>query len=338
MRLDSANRSFLAILVVALLLGAFVLCGALGGVLIPLMLARASHDGGFELSREGWPLLAAVPFVVVVVFGLTLGVVSLLRQLLASRALSRRVRGLSSPSPRRLVRAAKQTGLEGRIVLVNVSHPFSFVYGLLTPRVVMSRGLVECATPLELLAVLEHERYHVANLDPLKLVCARSLAATLFFLPAFEHLRGRYVASSELGADRRAVAICGRRPLAGALLKVAHSPGWSELDVAAHIGGPDLLDVRTRQLETGIEPTTGPLGAKRSVVSLAGVISVAAMFGAAALSLGGPAAIHQATGAGLITATLLGGLACVAPFAGALLLGYLVVVMRVRLSLGAACP
>jgi len=45
MRLDSANRSFLALMSLALLLGMYVLCGAVGSVLVPLVLARISHDG-----------------------------------------------------------------------------------------------------------------------------------------------------------------------------------------------------------------------------------------------------------------------------------------------------
>ncbi len=45
MRLDQANRNFLVFAGVALLFAATVLCGALGGVLVPLSLARISHGG-----------------------------------------------------------------------------------------------------------------------------------------------------------------------------------------------------------------------------------------------------------------------------------------------------
>jgi hypothetical protein len=40
----------------------------------------------------------------------------------------------------------------------------------------VSRGLKERASPGEPHAVLEHERYHVYNLDPLKVLLARGLA------------------------------------------------------------------------------------------------------------------------------------------------------------------
>ena len=63
MRLDSANRSFLAFMGVALLLGAYVLCGAMGGVLVPLLLARVSHDGLAGLPDDGASWLPLLLFV-----------------------------------------------------------------------------------------------------------------------------------------------------------------------------------------------------------------------------------------------------------------------------------
>lgn len=53
----------------------------------------------------------------------------------------------------------------------------SFAYGAFTPRVAVSRGLYEAASQQELDAVLAHERYHIRNLDPLKVLLARALPA-----------------------------------------------------------------------------------------------------------------------------------------------------------------
>src|SRR5207245_144559 len=146
-----------------------------------------------------------------------LGVWSLARQLRDSRRLARRVRALALPLPEAVAASARGVGLAGRVVLVDSPQQFSFAYGALTPRVAVSRGLVELASGEELAAVLVHERYHVRNLDPLKVLVARALPATFFYLPAFGGLRERYVAGRELAADRRAVAHYGRKPLAGAL-------------------------------------------------------------------------------------------------------------------------
>ena len=328
MRLDSANRSFLAFVSLALLFGASVLCGAVGGVLGPLLLERVSRGGLVGMLGGGALLLPPLFFLALIAGGLALAARSLSRQALASHRLARRVRGLARALPDQLARATLQAGLGGRVVLVDAPESFSFVYGVLTPRVAVSRGLLEGVSGVELRAVLEHERYHVRNLDPLKVVLVRALSAALFFLPALDALRARYVAGRELAADRRAVAVCGRRPLVGALLKVVRGPAWSELDVAAPIGGPELLDVRVAQLETGTEPRLQVLSIARATLSLLGAAVIFATFLGSVFSLGGSAAVHHATGAGLAAATLLGGLTCAVPVVGAGLFAYLVIALR----------
>jgi Zn-dependent protease with chaperone function len=328
MRLDQANRSFLAFVGVALLFGATVLCGAIGDVLVPLSLARMSHGGLLGLWNDLTSLLAPLVLFVLIGVGLGLGARALVRQAIASRVLLRRVRALAITAPEALAQAAQQTRLAGRVVLVDAADSFSFVYGVMTPRVAVSRGLLERTTDDELRAVLEHERYHVRNIDPFKAALVRVLSEALFILPALESLRARYVTGRELAADRRAVALCGRRPLAGALLKVVRGPDWSELGGAAAISSPELLDVRVVQLETGSEPKPEALEAKSVVLSLGGAALFAVVFLVSVSGLGGAAAVYHATGTGLVSATLLGALSCTAPFAGAGLVIYSLVALR----------
>jgi Zn-dependent protease with chaperone function len=320
---------------VALLLGMYVLCGAVGSVLVPLVLARVSHDGLGGLLAGGNSLLPVLLFIVLVAVGLALGGRSFARQIVASHRLGRRVSWLTLALPDELAQTAVQIGLGGRVVLLDAPEWFSFTYGVLTPRVAVSRALLEGVSPEELRAVLEHERYHVCNLDPLKVVLVRSLSSAFFFLPALDSLRVGYVAGRELAADRRAVTMCGRRPLAGALLKVVRGPAWSELEVAAAIGGSELLDVRVAQLETGTEPKLVTLSLSRAALSLLGAALFAVAFLASVFSFGGPAAVQQATGTGLSTAELLGGLSCAAPLAGAGLLAYRLIARRASRSLNA---
>jgi Zn-dependent protease with chaperone function len=328
MRLDQANRSFLALVGVALLFGATVLCGVVGGVLVPLSLARMSHGGLLGLWNDRASLLAPLLLFVSIGVGLGLGGRALVRQAIASRALSRRVRALANTAPEALAQAARQTGLAGRVVLVDAADSFSFVYGVMTPRVAVSRGLLERTTGKELRAVLEHERYHVRNIDPLKAAIVRVLSEALFFLPTLNSLRTRYVAARELAADRRAVALCGRRPLAGALLKVMRGPDWSEQAGAAAISSPELLDVRLVQLETGSEPKPEALDAKSVILSLGAAALFAVISLVSVSGLGGATAVYHATGTGLVSATWLDTLTCTAPFAGAGLLIYSLVAVR----------
>jgi Zn-dependent protease with chaperone function len=334
MRLDSANRSFLVSMGVALLLGAFVMCGAIGGVLVPLALVRLSHGGLASLLSDRAPALAALLFGVLVAVGCVLGGRSIARQIVASRGLARRLLGLAEMRlPEELTGAAAQAGLGGRVIFVNAPEPFSFVYGVLTPRVAVSRGLLEGVTHRELCAVLEHERYHVCNLDPLKVVLVQALSAALFFLPALDSLRARYAVARELAADRRAVAACGRRPLAGALFKVVRGPQWSELEVTAAIGVPELLDVRIAQLETGVEPRLEALSLTRVMLSLLGATPFIATFLVSVSGLGGATAVHHATGTGLSSAIVFGGSVCAAPLAVVGLSAYACVALRAHQSL-----
>jgi Zn-dependent protease with chaperone function len=330
MRLDQANRNFVAFVSVALLFGATALCGVLGGVLVPLSLARLSHGGLADLWSDRASLLVPLALFLLIAVGLGRGGRALVRQTIASRVLSRRVRALASTAPESLAQAAQQAGLAGRVIFIDAADSFSFVYGVMTPRVAVSRGLLERATVDELRAVLEHERYHVCNIDPLKAAIVGVLSEALFFLPALESLRSRYVVGRELAADRRAVALYGRRPLAGALLKVVRSPDWSQQAGAAAISNPELLDVRIIQLETGSEPKPEALDTKNVILSLGGGALFTAMFLVSVSGLGGSAAVYDATGTGLASATWLDTLTCTAPFAGAGLLVYSLVAGRAR--------
>jgi len=300
---------------------------------VPLIVSRVSHHGVDGLVGEGHDLLPAVLFVVLAGGGVILGARSLWRQIGASRVLDRRVETLAVALPGELARAATAAGLRGRVALVDSPEWFSFAYGALTPRVAVSRGLLGGVSAEELRAVLEHERYHVRNLDPLKVVIVRALPATFFFVPALGALRTRYVAGRELAADRRAVQECGRTPLVGALLKVVRGPSWSELEVAAAIGGPELLDVRVAQLESGREPRVAVLDPTMMALSLLGALLFTGAFIASIVGFGGASAVSQATGMGMSVGDVLGGVLCVVPFALGALGIYRWIAWRARLPL-----
>jgi len=330
MGLDSANRNFTALVISSLLLGVYVLCGAVGCVLVPLIVSRVSHHGVSGLVEGGHNLLPAVAFVVLVGGGVVLGARSLWRQIAASRVLARRVQSLSRELPGELAQAASAAGLKGRVVLVDCAEWFSFAYGAMTPQVAVSRGLLEGVSAEELRAVLEHERYHVRNLDPLKVLIVRALPATFFFLPVLGSLRTRYVAGRELAADRRAVQACGRKPLVSALLKVVRGPAWSELEVAAAIGGPELLDLRVAQLESGREPRLAVLEPMTLVLSVLGALVFAGVFIASIVGFGGSSAVSEATGTGMSLSEVRGGAMCVVPFAIGALVVYRWIAWRAR--------
>jgi Zn-dependent protease with chaperone function len=321
MRLDTGNRSFAGLLGGSLV-GLWLACGAGVCVLLSLLAYRVAADGLGVLTGGERDLRPALLFLAVIGAGAVLGIVSLWRQAVCSSGLARRVRLLELPLPAALAEAAARAGLAGRLTLVDSDESFSFAHGVLTPRVVISRALVEMASPAELDAVLEHERYHVRNLDPLKVFVARALPSTFFYLPVLADLRVRYIAGRELAADRRAVEACGRKPLAGALFKVVQGPGWPELQAAAAIGGPELLDVRVAQLEHGREPPVAGLSTRAILLSLLALAVLAGAFVVSVAEFGGPSAVAEATGATLRPLDVLLGTLCAVPWVVGGLLAY----------------
>jgi Zn-dependent protease with chaperone function len=314
MKLDTANRSFAGMAAVSLLAGMLALCGAVGCVLLALLVSRLADDGVSALADEPVAVWPALAFIIVVGAGAVLGVLSLRRQVRASRALARRVDSLGSPLTGELRAAAERSGLAGRLKLVDSSEPFSFAYGALTPRVAISRGLVEIADPEELDAVLSHERYHVRNLDPLKVMLSRALPKSFYYVPLLDGLHQRYVAARELAADRRALSTHGREPLAGALYKVVRGPAWPELSAAAAIGGSELLDARLSQLELGSEPPVAGPTPSALALSLLGAAALTALFVIAVAGFGGPSAIGDLSGDPFTALDVAGAVLCAVPW------------------------
>jgi Zn-dependent protease with chaperone function len=291
MKLDTGNRSFVLLLSLATALYLFLSAAACA--LLSLLLYRLATDGAGAFEGSAWVLAPAGLFLGLFAAAGVLGVRSLGNQIASSRRLARRVAGVGSQPPADTAEIAATSGLRRGLRVIDATEPFSFTYGAFFPQVVISRGLLDSADRDELEAVLVHERYHVRNLDPLKVVLARALARAFFFVPALRELERRYLAGRELAADRRALSSCGRRPLASALMKVVRGPAWPELSTAAAIGGPDLLDMRVAQLEAGGEPALGALPRRSLLLSGAGLGLVVLSLSGALAGLGGLTAAMQ---------------------------------------------
>lgn len=312
MSLNTANRSFWRLVAVAFapyLVVAAVCCGV-----VSIAAYRLQSDGERLLGGAAVIAMAGAAVIVTTV-AVVLAVRSLRRQLAATRGMQAQFRrDRLNPDPK--VAQAAQRARIRKVDVVDDDRAYSLTYGLTAPRVVISRGLVERTGMAELEAVLAHERYHVRNLDPFKVLVARILRSALFFLPALRNLHDRYLAGRELAADRAAYRKCGKEPLAAALYKVAASPAPATAGPAAAIGGTDLLDVRLAQLEGGREPplpvipwwsvvTTG-VGVIAMTIGIALIIGFVAGSGAAS-SLPGSGAAGLACALGCATLWVVGG-------------------------------
>jgi beta-lactamase regulating signal transducer with metallopeptidase domain len=310
---NSANRSFTALAGIALFLTAYACCALVANGLVPLFTGHEANAGPLTVAC----LLPVLSFAALLGIGVAVAAQTCRRQAAASRRLTRRVQALSLTQPERLVHAAQASGLAGRVTMIEARGSFSFTYGALVPRVAVSRTLIEDVSDQELRALLEHERYHVRNLDPLKAMLAKALSEAFFLLPALDILRRRYEAGRELAADHCAEQRCGRRPLVGALLKALQSPPWEELEVSAPLGSPELITARVHRLETGRSPKPTSLPASTLAWSVLGL---------AVFALLAPGSLN-------ITALLEIGL-CVGPLLGIGVLAFAWLSSRARLPLG----
>ncbi|MGH2725790.1 MAG: M56 family metallopeptidase [Actinomycetota bacterium] len=296
MRLNTANRSFVALLVLAAV--PYVLLGFAGCALVGAVVYELYTGGWSAITAGSQDLRPALAFFGLLGLGSALGFASIITQLRASRRLTARVRALRVATPGDVADVATRGKVAGRIDVVDSPEAFSFAYGFISPRIAVSQGLIEALSTAELEAVLEHERYHVRTWDPAKVVLARAFPRATFYLPALRHLRRRYVAGRELAADRRAMRACGEPALAGALYKVIRGPAWPELAQAAAIGGPELLDARVEQLETGDEPAVPPVSTAAKLATAIGLAALAALLALSFAGLDDPFAFMRDRGFG----------------------------------------
>jgi Zn-dependent protease with chaperone function len=315
--MDSPTRNFLGLVGTAATLAAYPVCGFIAYVLVPLV----GLSPGALAHLGPVCLLPAIALTLLVGTSAGLAARTLGRQMSASRRLSRRVRSFALPPSPELSVAARASGLDGRVTVVDSAEQFSFVYGVLVPRVAIGRGFLESLSADELRAALEHERYHVRHLDPLRALLGKTLTEAFFLLPALEVLRLRYEAGRELAADRRAERVGGRRPLLGALMKALEEPGREPV-ITVSLADPGLLDARISRLETGRAPALASIGFQSLLSSALGACSFLLLLIAAVVGLGGTSALASMAADELsASGTLLGAL-CAAPIVALVGLAY----------------
>lgn len=305
--MDRPGRNFLTLLALAVAFAAYSLCGFIAFVALPLI------DGDAGGRNPLLHLLPALVLASVLIAGAWRGTRSLRKHLAASRKLSEKIAMTTVAHPPQLRAAVESAGLEGRVDLVDDEGTFSFAYGLLVPRIAVSRGFLERLGDRELHAALAHERYHVRNLDPLRSLIAVVVSDSFFLLPSFGRLRSRYEASRELAADVCSERACGRRALLAALLSALdeeHSPAPV---IGPSLATPALLDARLRRLETGQAPRLPGLDLPTLIRSACGIAAFTLLFALALVGIGGPGMLGQAISSELNANTNVIALACFAP-------------------------
>jgi hypothetical protein len=177
------------------------------------------------------------------------------------------------------------------IEVVPAASANAFCVGILRPRVLVTRGLLERLDEEEQRAAIIHELEHAAARGPLKVALARVVARTFFWLPALGDLLDRYILVAELEADRAAVKTTSRAALAGALLEVIEAPRTA--------GALGLADFAAPRIDRLFDPYAAlpPLLRRSSLVAALASVAGAAFLVACSphLGVGESAQLHAMT-------------------------------------------
>ncbi len=138
---------------------------------------------------------------------------------------------------------------------VDVAQPTMALIGILRPRLLITRGLLDALTPEELAAAAAHEIGHCRARDNLKRLAMCAAPDLIGWSPAARAIERAWAAAAEHRADSAASTNPRLRiALASALLKIARltpDAGLSSEPVSTLVGGGAI----TSRIEALIEPT-----------------------------------------------------------------------------------
>jgi beta-lactamase regulating signal transducer with metallopeptidase domain len=185
----------------------------------------------------------------------------------------------------RALRALEQTGLRRPdldVIVVDTSHPVCFAAGLLSPRVLLSRGLLDSLGDDDRAIVLAHERAHVRRRDAL--VASIVHACATAHVPGVRRWLVRELAiAAEQACDEEAGALVGDRvAVASAILAVeraAQHAASRDLGPLAVAFGEHAVE---RRVESLLAEPTPPASLRPLYVGLA-LAALALLVGAGEL-------------------------------------------------------
>ena len=211
--------------------------------------------------------LLSYAFIGTIVLGASAGLVLWRRQWTKIHSLIANLTLLREPAEE-LSPLVNHLDLQGKVCPVNSEALFCFCAGFISPRIYVSRGTIAKLTPEESEALLLHEKHHLANRVPFKMLAGRCIASILFFIPLLQDLLQRYLIETEIAADRSAIWHQGhRRGIAGALEKLVQQYSASPA-TGSTVGATDALPYRIDHL-TGRRPDyIYPIPIRRIISSL----------------------------------------------------------------------
>jgi Zn-dependent protease with chaperone function len=212
------------------------------------------------------------------VLGVALLATAAARGVLAWRRASRRTAGW--------LRLARPLALDGAPLpayAIDIDTPIMALVGILRPRLLVTRGVLDALTGEELAAAVAHEIGHARAWDNLKRLAMRAAPDLLRASAAARAIEARWASASEHAADRLA---CdndrARCALASALVKVARlTPPRTAIaePISTLVDGGEIASRVRRLLEDG-QPQISRRGVTRPwlAIALPTLVAAAAYF------------------------------------------------------------
>lgn len=131
----------------------------------------------------------------------------------------------SSNWPEKLRLAVEFNKIRTPVDYTLAEHNLAFTYGLFSPRIVISKSLVQNLDPDELSAILLHEESHSMHKDPLRFFLVKMAFSCIRKIKLIPKLMESLQLNAELSADYSAMTRLGEKSwaLASALLKIVQT-------------------------------------------------------------------------------------------------------------------
>ncbi len=91
------------------------------------------------------------------------------------------------------------------IMVISYPVPLAITMGFISPKIIISTGLMNLLNQDELDAVIYHEMYHQKNYDPLKIFLLTLVASTFVYIPILKWFNQKYRIIQEIMADNVAI-------------------------------------------------------------------------------------------------------------------------------------
>ncbi|MEZ5317892.1 MAG: M56 family metallopeptidase [Vicinamibacterales bacterium] len=172
-------------------------------------------------------------------------------------------------------------GLTIPALATDSAFPVVAVLGIVRPRLLIARSVLDTCSPDELQAILAHEQAHVDRHDNLFRLLLNATPDLLSWLPAAGRLHGAWQEATEFAADDAAGrhGDLGRVTLAQALVRVARlAPAGPQLVPTSALYRGERLEQRVARLLVPTETSRRhPSRARQALVALALVASLATL-------------------------------------------------------------